>query len=258
MAEHAGFPLVVKPIAAVPGEGQSVLLRPEDVEPAWQRAVAAGRIPHNRVLAETVVEVDYEITLLTVRTTGPDGARGALLRADRPPPGRRRRAGVVAAAADVARRAGCGEVDRGAHRQLARRAGRVRRRAAGARRRGLLRRRPAAAARQRPGDAALATAFGVRTARPGDPRACRGHHHDLAGRRGGQLRRGRGDAPRRRRPARGLARRWPSPRAMCGCSTGPTRPTARRRLGVALATAPDPIVARDRARRVSAALRKLW
>ncbi len=73
VAEHAGFPLVVKPIAAVPGEGQSVLLRVDDVEPAWQRAVAAGRIPHNRVLAETVVEVDFEITLMTVRTTGPTG-----------------------------------------------------------------------------------------------------------------------------------------------------------------------------------------
>ena len=73
VAEHAGFPLVVKPIAAVPGEGQSVLLRPDDVEPAWQRAVAAGRITHNRVLVETVVEVDYEVTLLTIRTTGPNG-----------------------------------------------------------------------------------------------------------------------------------------------------------------------------------------
>ena len=35
--------------------------------------MAAGRVPHNRVLAETVVEVDYEITLITVRTTGPTG-----------------------------------------------------------------------------------------------------------------------------------------------------------------------------------------
>ena len=31
-----------------------------------------------------------------------------------------------------------------------------------------------------------------------------------------------------------------------------------RRLGVALATAPDVIIARDRARRVGSALRKLW
>ncbi len=73
VVEHAGFPLVVKPIAAVPGEGQSVLLRPDDVEPAWQRAVDAGRITQHRVLAETVVEVDYEVTLPTIRTTGPSG-----------------------------------------------------------------------------------------------------------------------------------------------------------------------------------------
>ena len=73
VAEHVGFPLVVKPTAAAPGEGQSVLLRPDDVEPAWDRAVAAGRIPHNRVIAETVVEVDFEVTLLTVRSIGPTG-----------------------------------------------------------------------------------------------------------------------------------------------------------------------------------------
>ena len=44
VAQHAGFPLVVKPVAAAPGEGESVLLRPDDVEPAWHRAVAAGRL----------------------------------------------------------------------------------------------------------------------------------------------------------------------------------------------------------------------
>ena len=74
VAGHAGFPLVVKPVIGVPGQGQSVLLRPEDVEPSWQRAVAAGsRVPHNRVLAETVVEIDYAVTLLTVRSDGPSG-----------------------------------------------------------------------------------------------------------------------------------------------------------------------------------------
>jgi phosphoribosylglycinamide formyltransferase 2 len=73
VVEHAGYPLVVKPTAGAPGEGESVLVRPEDVEPAWHRAVAAGRFPNNRVMAETVVEVDFEVTLLTVRTTGPTG-----------------------------------------------------------------------------------------------------------------------------------------------------------------------------------------
>lgn len=74
IVDHAGLPMVVRPVVGVPGQGQSVLLRPDDVEPAWQRAVAAGgRVVHNRVLAETVVEIDHAITLLTVRTDDNDG-----------------------------------------------------------------------------------------------------------------------------------------------------------------------------------------
>lgn len=73
IAQHAGYPLLVKPVAAAPGEGESVVLRADDVEPAWRRAVAGGRLSLQRVLAETVVEVDVEVTLLTVRTTGPAG-----------------------------------------------------------------------------------------------------------------------------------------------------------------------------------------
>jgi phosphoribosylglycinamide formyltransferase 2 len=74
ISEHAGFPLVVKPLVALPAEGQSVLLRPDDVEPAWERAVSvAGTITHNRVMVETVVEIDFEVTLLTVRTKEPKG-----------------------------------------------------------------------------------------------------------------------------------------------------------------------------------------
>lgn len=74
VAEHAGFPLVVKPVVGAQRDGESVLLRPDDVEPAWQRATTAGHIAHNRVLAESVVEVEYEVTMLTVRTGGPAGA----------------------------------------------------------------------------------------------------------------------------------------------------------------------------------------
>ncbi|KWX67128.1 formate-dependent phosphoribosylglycinamide formyltransferase [Mycobacterium sp. NAZ190054] len=74
VAAHAGFPLVVKPVAAAPGVGESVLLRPDDVEPAWQLAVAGGdKHAMQRVIAEAVVEVDFEVTLLTVRTTGAAG-----------------------------------------------------------------------------------------------------------------------------------------------------------------------------------------
>jgi phosphoribosylglycinamide formyltransferase 2 len=73
IAQHAGFPLLVKPIAAAPGEGESVVLRADDVEPAWQAAVAGGRLSMQRVLAETVVEVDVAVTLLTVRSSGTGG-----------------------------------------------------------------------------------------------------------------------------------------------------------------------------------------
>ncbi len=72
ITEHAGLPMVVKPLVSLPSDGQSVLLRPEDVAPAWDRAVAiGGRITHNRVLAETVVEIDHELTLLTLRSDIP-------------------------------------------------------------------------------------------------------------------------------------------------------------------------------------------
>ena len=226
VAEHAGFPLVVKPIAAAPGDGESVLVRVEDVEPAWHRAMAAGRIPHNRVMAETVVEVDFEVTLLTVRTTGPAGpavyfcepighrqADGDVLESWQP---QQMSPAALDAAKSIAARIVNSLGGRGVFGvELLVRGDEVY----------FADVRPAAI-RQRPGDAALATAFAVRAARQGDPRARRGHHHDLARRGGSQLRRGRIDQVRRRRSARGAARRWPSPRAMCGCSTGPTRPTA--------------------------------
>ncbi|OBC13031.1 phosphoribosylglycinamide formyltransferase 2 [Mycobacterium sp. 852013-50091_SCH5140682] len=71
VAEHAGYPLLVKPVAGSLDDGQSVLLRPDDIEPAWERATAAGGVM--RVLAESVVEVEHAVTLLVIRTTGPAG-----------------------------------------------------------------------------------------------------------------------------------------------------------------------------------------
>ncbi|WP_414685180.1 formate-dependent phosphoribosylglycinamide formyltransferase [Mycobacterium sp.] len=76
VAAHAGFPLVVRPVVGAQGEGESVLLRAEDIAPAWDRAVSAGgRVAQTRVLVETMVEIDDEVTLLTVRTAGPAGSR---------------------------------------------------------------------------------------------------------------------------------------------------------------------------------------
>ncbi|BBX24271.1 phosphoribosylglycinamide formyltransferase 2 [Mycolicibacter terrae] len=74
VAGHAGFPMVVKPVGGALGEGRSVMVRDSDVEPAWQRAVsAAGAGSPARVLAETAVEFDSEVTLLAVHRDGPDG-----------------------------------------------------------------------------------------------------------------------------------------------------------------------------------------
>jgi phosphoribosylglycinamide formyltransferase 2 len=67
LGAHAGFPLLVKPTAPTVGRGQSIVAGPDDVGPAWQRAGS------NRVLAEMVVEVEFLVTLLTVRTEGADG-----------------------------------------------------------------------------------------------------------------------------------------------------------------------------------------
>ncbi|WP_239645617.1 formate-dependent phosphoribosylglycinamide formyltransferase [Mycobacterium sp. UM_CSW] len=67
VAAHAGYPLLVKPVS---GRGHSVVSGPDDIEPAWQRAQGS---PTGRVLAETVVEVDFDVTLLVVRSEGPNG-----------------------------------------------------------------------------------------------------------------------------------------------------------------------------------------
>ncbi|MET0453073.1 MAG: ATP-grasp domain-containing protein [Mycobacterium sp.] len=73
VASHAGFPLIVTPLTGKVADGQSVLTRLDDVEPAWRRAVAAVPMLPNQVMAETVVDVDDVVTLLTVRTIEPSG-----------------------------------------------------------------------------------------------------------------------------------------------------------------------------------------
>jgi phosphoribosylglycinamide formyltransferase 2 len=74
VAAHAGYPLLVKGVAGAAGQGQSVIAGPNDVEAAWQRAVAFGPgTAQHRVLAETMVEVKSFVTLLAVRSDGPSG-----------------------------------------------------------------------------------------------------------------------------------------------------------------------------------------
>jgi phosphoribosylglycinamide formyltransferase 2 len=71
--EGVGFPCVVKPVMSSSGKGQSKLDSAADVADAWAYAAAGGRVDAGRVIAEGFIDFDYEITLLTVRSLGADG-----------------------------------------------------------------------------------------------------------------------------------------------------------------------------------------
>jgi phosphoribosylglycinamide formyltransferase 2 len=68
-----GFPCVVKPVMSSSGKGQSKLDSAGDVQNAWDYAAAGGRVDAGRVIAEGFIDFDYEITLLTVRSIGASG-----------------------------------------------------------------------------------------------------------------------------------------------------------------------------------------
>lgn len=73
-AAPMGYPCVVKPVMSSSGKGQSRVDGPTDVAQAWQHAMAGGRVSKGRVIVEGFIDFDYEITLLTVRARGADGA----------------------------------------------------------------------------------------------------------------------------------------------------------------------------------------
>lgn len=78
VAVHAGFPLLVSPVAGVAGQGSSVVAGPNEVEPAWQRAAGHQVQPQTggvspRVCAESVVEIEFLVTMIVVCSQGPNG-----------------------------------------------------------------------------------------------------------------------------------------------------------------------------------------
>jgi len=70
---EVGFPCVVKPVMSSSGKGQSKLDGPGDIEEAWNYAASGSRVNAGRVIVEGFVDFDYEITQLTVRALK-DGA----------------------------------------------------------------------------------------------------------------------------------------------------------------------------------------
>lgn len=65
-----GLPCVVKPIMSSSGKGQSIIRHAHEVADGWRYAQQGGRTGAGRVIVETCIEFDYEITLLTVRHKG--------------------------------------------------------------------------------------------------------------------------------------------------------------------------------------------
>ncbi|AKS32851.1 formate-dependent phosphoribosylglycinamide formyltransferase [Mycolicibacterium goodii] len=72
--DEIGYPCVVKPVMSSSGKGQSKIDGPDGVAAAWDYAMAGGRVSLTRVIVEGFIDFDYEITLLTVRARGADGA----------------------------------------------------------------------------------------------------------------------------------------------------------------------------------------
>ncbi|MBI3812564.1 MAG: formate-dependent phosphoribosylglycinamide formyltransferase [Nitrospirae bacterium] len=66
-AADLGFPCVMKPVMSSSGKGQSVVRSAEELAKAWDYAMASGRAKKQKVILESFIEFDYEITLLTVR-----------------------------------------------------------------------------------------------------------------------------------------------------------------------------------------------
>lgn len=69
-----GYPCVVKPVMSSSGKGQSRVESPGEIPAAWAHAMSAGRVRQPRVIVEGFIAFDDELTLLTVRSMGPDGA----------------------------------------------------------------------------------------------------------------------------------------------------------------------------------------
>ncbi|MDF2813336.1 MAG: phosphoribosylglycinamide formyltransferase 2, partial [Microvirga sp.] len=67
-AQHTGLPCVIKPVMSSSGKGQSTVRVADDLEEAWDYAVANMRGDRRKVIVEEFIPFDYEITLLTVRT----------------------------------------------------------------------------------------------------------------------------------------------------------------------------------------------
>lgn len=65
--DDIGYPNFVKPVMSSSGKGQSRVTSFSDVDAAWEHAMQGGRVNQGKVIVESQINFDFEITLLTVR-----------------------------------------------------------------------------------------------------------------------------------------------------------------------------------------------
>jgi phosphoribosylglycinamide formyltransferase 2 len=68
-----GYPCFVKPTMSSSGKGQTMVKSPDQLEQAWNYAKVSGRVDTGKVIVESKVDFDFEITLLTVRALNNEG-----------------------------------------------------------------------------------------------------------------------------------------------------------------------------------------
>ena len=71
--KEINFPCFVKPTMSSSGKGQSLVESESEIESAWNYAASGGRVDQGIVIAESLIDFDYEITLLTVRSKDSKG-----------------------------------------------------------------------------------------------------------------------------------------------------------------------------------------
>nr|WP_171249011.1 formate-dependent phosphoribosylglycinamide formyltransferase [Acinetobacter brisouii] len=70
--DDIGYPNFVKPVMSSSGKGQSRVKSFDEVDAAWEYAMQAGRVNQGKVIVESQIDFDFEITLLTVRAKNPE------------------------------------------------------------------------------------------------------------------------------------------------------------------------------------------
>ncbi|KGT48209.1 phosphoribosylglycinamide formyltransferase 2 [Acinetobacter sp. HR7] len=69
--DDIGYPNFVKPVMSSSGKGQSRVKSFAEVDAAWEYAQTGGRVNQGKVIVESQIDFDFEITLLTVRAKNP-------------------------------------------------------------------------------------------------------------------------------------------------------------------------------------------